>query len=60
MLVMKILLGSAGETGIGVYSALNIADKADYFDLESFSFLKNDTYDLVKEESGRIFYSFIH
>lgn len=57
---MKVLLSSPGGTSPGVFSALNIAEKADYFNLESLLFLKNDGYNLVREENGCIFYSFLH
>ena len=57
---MQVLLSSTVETGLGVYSAMNIADKADYFDLSNFLFVENDPYNLVTEENGNIFYSSVH
>ena len=57
---MKVLLGSMIETGLGISSAVNIASKADYFDLDGFLTLGNNPYPLVEEENGNIFYSSIH
>ena len=57
---MKVLLSSTIETGLGIYSAMNIADKADYFDLDSFLAVENNPYNLVTEENGNIFYSTVH
>ena len=57
---MKVLLGCMIETGLGISSAVNIAAKADYIDLDGFMMLGKDPYPLVGEENGNIFYSSIH
>ncbi len=57
---MKVLLGCMIETGLGIFSAMNIADKADFFDLDGFLIIKDDPYNLVMEEKGIIYYSFMH
>ena len=57
---MKVLLGDMVETGLGISSAMNIADRADYFDLDGLLLLEKDPYPLVTEENGHIFYSFVH
>ena len=57
---MKVLLGCMIETSLGISSAMNIADKADFFDLDGFLIIKNDPYNFVMEENGTIFYSLMY
>jgi L-alanine-DL-glutamate epimerase-like enolase superfamily enzyme len=57
---IKTMLGCMIESTLGISSALNLAFGVDYFDLDSFLFLEKDPFDLVTEEKGRLFYSFMH
>ncbi len=56
---LKTMLGCMIETSLGISSALNIAAQFDFFDLDGFLYLKKDPYNLVNEEQGKIFYSFL-
>lgn len=57
---IKTMLGCMIETTLGISSALNLAFGVDYIDLDSFLFLEEDPFELVTEEKGRLFYSFMH
>ena len=54
---MKVMLGCMVESSLGISSAMKIAHNFDYFDLDGFMFLKNDPFNLVSEENGRLFFS---
>lgn len=51
---LKVMLGCMLETSLGISSALNIANDADFIDLDSFLFLESDPFGLVFEEEGHI------
>jgi glutamate racemase len=59
ILGLKTMLGCMIETSLGISSALNISGGVDYFDLDGFLLIKNDPYQLISEENGKIFYSYI-
>ncbi len=59
LLGLKTMLGCMVETSLGISSALNIAGGVDYYDLDGFLFLKNDPYNLLTEEKGKILYSYL-
>lgn len=59
LLGLKTMLGCMVETSLGISSALNIAGSVDYLDLDGCLFLKEDPYNLISEENGKIFYSYI-
>lgn len=51
---LKVLVGCMLESSLGIYSALNISAEADFIDLDSTIYLKNDPLNLVFEERGMI------
>lgn len=57
---MGVLLGCTVETGLGVFSAMNVAARADIFDLDGFLPLSRDPRPLVTEENGNILYASVH
>ena len=57
---LKVQLGCMIESSLGISGAMAIADKADYIDLDGFLFLKQDPYQFIQEESGKLFLSNIH
>lgn len=59
LLGMRTMLGCMVETSLGISSALNIAGGVDYYDLDGFLFLKHDPFQLLSEENGKIFYSYL-
>ncbi len=56
---LKTMLGCMIETSLGISSALQIASGVDYFDLDGFLIIKNDPFDALIEENGKIFFNFI-
>lgn len=59
LLGLKTMLGCMVETSLGISSALNISGGVDYFDLDGSLLLKEDPYNLIMEENGKIFFSHI-
>ena len=57
---LRVQLGCMIESSLGISGAMAIADKADYVDLDGFLFLKEDPYQFVQEENGKLFLSNIH
>ena len=57
---LKVQLGCMIESSLGISSAMAIAHKADYIDLDGCLFLKEDPYRFVHEEKGKLFLSNIH
>ncbi len=56
-LYMTTMIGCMVETSLGISSALNIASRADYIDLDGCLMTTSDPYKLITEENGRLFYS---
>lgn len=54
---MKTMIGCMVETTLAISSGLNLCSLADYADLDSFLVVKNEPYQLVKEENGILSYS---
>ena len=52
---LKTMLGCMLETSLGISSAFNLAYKVDFIDLDSHLFLKNEPFNLLTEENGRLF-----
>lgn len=59
LLGLKTMLGCMVETSLGISSALQLAGGVDYFDLDGFLLIKNDPYNVLIEENGKIFFNFI-
>jgi L-alanine-DL-glutamate epimerase-like enolase superfamily enzyme len=49
---LKTMIGCMVETSLGIYSAINLANNVDYLDLDGFLIIRDDPFDLVKEENG--------
>ncbi len=49
---LKTMIGCMIETSLGIYSAMNLADKVDYLDLDGFLIIKEDPFKLVEECNG--------
>lgn len=54
---MKTMIGCMVETTLAISSGLNLCSLADYADLDSFLVVKNEPFNLVKEEKGILSYS---
>ncbi|GIW23302.1 MAG: muconate cycloisomerase [Candidatus Sericytochromatia bacterium] len=52
---LKTMLGCMIETSLGIYSAFNISNNIDYIDLDGFLIIKEDTFNLVYENEGKLF-----
>jgi glutamate racemase len=59
ILGLKTMLGCMIETSLGISSALNISSGVDYLDLDGFLLIKKDPFNILTEENGKIFFSFI-
>ena len=57
---MNTKIGCMVESSLGISSAMNIADLADYIDLDSFLYLESNPLDLLFEENGRLIISSLH
>lgn len=57
---MYTMLGCMVETSIGISGAMYLADQVDFFDLDGHLLLKNDPYQRITEEKGRLFFSHLH
>ena len=53
---MKTMIGCMVETTLAISSGLNLCALADYADLDSFLVVRNEPFNLVKEEKGNLFY----
>lgn len=56
---LKTMLGCMIETSLGISSAMNIAHRVDFFDLDGHLILEKDPYNQIEEENGRLFYSYL-
>ncbi|MAF78043.1 MAG: hypothetical protein CME63_08970 [Halobacteriovoraceae bacterium] len=54
---LKTMLGCMVETSLGISCTMNIAHGVDYFDLDGFLLLKEDPFQYIYEEKGRLYYS---
>ena len=52
---LVIMLGCMVETTLGISAALQLAQQADYLDLDSFLYLQKDPFNLLSEKEGQIF-----
>lgn len=52
---MSTMIGCMVESGLGISSGLQISSLADFLDLDSFLILKEDPFEWVKEENGKVF-----
>ncbi len=59
VLGLKTMLGCMIETSLGISSALNISGGVDFYDLDGSLLIKDDPFQLISEENGKIFYSYI-
>lgn len=59
VLGLKTMLGCMVETSLGISSALNIAAGVDFYDLDGSLLIKSDPYNLISEENGKVFYSYV-
>lgn len=56
---LRPILGCRMETSLGIAAAMSIASPFDFLDLDGCLFIENDPYNMVFEESGRIFLSYL-
>jgi len=54
---MKTMIGCMVETTLAISSGLHLCSLADYADLDSFLVVKNEPFNLVKEEKGMLSYT---
>ncbi len=54
---LKTMIGCMVETSLGIYSAFNLANNVDYLDLDGFLIIRDDPFELVKEENGFLYIS---
>jgi glutamate racemase len=54
---LKTMMGCMIETSLGISSAINVAFAMDYYDLDGCLLIKDDPYNLIIEEKGRLLYS---
>lgn len=54
---MKTMIGCMVETTLGISSALRLCHGVDLVDLDGFLIVKDEPFNLVKEEQGKIFFS---
>lgn len=59
ILGLKSMLGCMVETSLGISCALNLSSGVDYLDLDGFLLIKNDPFNVLSEENGRVFFSYI-
>lgn len=59
MLGLKTMIGCMVETSLGISSALHLAGGVDYLDLDGFLLLKEDPFQLVSEENGKVFFAYL-
>lgn len=53
---MKTMIGCMIETSLGIYSAYNLSHNADYLDLDGCLIIKEDPFNLLKEEDGYLIF----
>jgi L-Ala-D/L-Glu epimerase len=51
---MKTMIGCMVETTLGISSAMHLCSLADYADLDSWLVVKNEPYNLIKENRGEL------
>lgn len=54
---MKIMIGCMVETSLGIRSALNLCSMADYVDLDGFLIIKDEPFNLVKMDQGKLLFN---
>jgi L-alanine-DL-glutamate epimerase-like enolase superfamily enzyme len=54
---LKVMVGCMLETSLGISSALNLCSSVDYVDLDGSLLLKDDPFEYLCEEHGRLFLS---
>jgi L-alanine-DL-glutamate epimerase-like enolase superfamily enzyme len=52
---LKTMIGCMIETSLGIYSAFNLSANINFIDLDGFLIIKQDNFDLLYEEEGKIF-----
>ena len=57
MLGLSTMLGCMVETSLGIASAMNLASKVDFCDLDGFLLINNDPFDAIYERKGILGYS---
>jgi len=56
---LKVMVGCMIETSLGITSAMNISYGVDYCDLDGSLIIKNDPYNYLIEEKGKLFFSHV-
>jgi L-Ala-D/L-Glu epimerase len=51
---LKTMIGCMVETTLGISSAMHLCSLADYADLDSWLVIKNEPFNLVKEDDGKL------
>jgi L-Ala-D/L-Glu epimerase len=51
---MKTMVGCMVETTLGIFSAMNLCSLTDYADLDSWLVVKNEPFNLIKENNGEL------
>ena len=51
---IKTMIGCMVETTLGISSAMQLCSLVDYADLDSFILVRDEPFDLVKEENGEL------
>lgn len=54
---MRTMVGCMIETTLGISSAMNLCSGIEFTDLDGFMIIKNEPYQLVKEENGKLYFS---
>jgi L-alanine-DL-glutamate epimerase-like enolase superfamily enzyme len=54
---LKIMIGCMVETSLGIYSAMQLASEAHFLDLDGFLIVKDEPFNLIKEENGELFFT---
>lgn len=54
---LQTMIGCMVETTLGISSALNISNLANYVDLDGFMLIKNEPFKLIKEHEGLLYYN---
>lgn len=57
---LKTMIGCMVESSLGISQTFPICQGADYLDLDGCLLIKNDPFNLVTEEKGRLFFSHLH
>lgn len=57
---LKTMIGCMVESSLGISQTFPICQGADFLDLDGCLLIKNDPFNLVTEEKGRLFFSHLH